>query len=119
MKVLTNEGNQLLEKTLKATATGSTLYKNQYCEKPEIKETGNGYIEYWNKDKSAYTRLEIGTENSNWKFSGITIYVISTPEKARIIESTPCNTRTSNAQNPVTNNKLQIPKSLNGILKKQ
>lgn len=89
-KVLTTDGNKLIEKTLEATSNGEFLYKNQFCEKPELKEAGNGYIDYWNKDKSAYTRLQVISENNQWKISGITIYINSIPEKSKEIEATPC-----------------------------
>jgi hypothetical protein len=88
--VLTRNGQELIDKTLKSTVTGDFLYKNQYCEKPEIKENGNGYIDYWNKNKSAYTRLEIGTEDNNWKLGNITIYIISLVDKAEQTENTTC-----------------------------
>lgn len=89
-KVLTSEGGALISKTLQATVTGEFLYKNQFCTNPELKEAGNGFIDYWNKDKSAYTRLEIGKENNTWKITGVTIYVNSILDKAKIIEATPC-----------------------------
>jgi hypothetical protein len=89
-KVLTSDGKALIDKTLQATATGEFLYKDQFCVTPEIKEVGNGYIDYWNKDKSAYTRLAIGTENNQWKLGGITIYINSIPEKAKAISAVPC-----------------------------
>lgn len=89
-KVLTSNGKALIDKTLLATSTGEFLYKNQFCEHPEVKEVGNGYIDYWNKDKSAYTRLDIGKENNQWKIGGITIYINSILDKAKVIEATPC-----------------------------
>lgn len=89
-KVLTADGSALIEKIIASTSTGEFIYKNQYCVSPELKEVGNGYIDYWNKDKSAYTRLEIGTENNQWKIGGITMYVISVLDKARSIEAAPC-----------------------------
>lgn len=89
-KVLTSDGKALIDKTLQATSSGEFLYKNQFCEHPEVKEVGNGYIDYWNKDKSAYTRLDIGTENNQWKIGGITIYINSILDKAKVIEATPC-----------------------------
>lgn len=89
-KVLTSDGKALIDKTLQATSTGEFLYKNQFCEYPEVKEVGNGYIDYWNKDKSAYARLDIGTENNQWKIGGITIYINSILDKAKVIEATPC-----------------------------
>ncbi|UPQ79202.1 hypothetical protein M0M57_16495 [Flavobacterium azooxidireducens] len=88
--VPTRDGQELIDKILKNTVSGDFIYKNQYCEKPEIKENGNGSIDYWNKDKTAYTRLELGTENNNWKLGGITIYIISTLEKAQKTEATAC-----------------------------
>ncbi len=89
-KVLTREGGELVEKVLGQTCSNDFIYKNQFCEFPELKEQGNGYIDYWNKNKTAYTRLEIGTEHGKWKLGGITIYVISVPDKAREIESAAC-----------------------------
>lgn len=89
-KVLTREGGELVEKILGQTSSNDFIYKNQFCEFPELKEQGNGYIDYWNKNKTAYTRLEIGTEHGKWKLGGITIYVISVPDKAREIESAAC-----------------------------
>jgi hypothetical protein len=88
--VLNREGKDLVEKTIKATASGDYIYKNQYCETAELKERGNGYIDYWNKNKTAYTRLEVGTEEGKWKLGNITIYVISVPDQARQIESANC-----------------------------
>lgn len=89
-KVLTREGNELVGKTLAATVSDDFIYKNQYCEFPELKERGNGYLDYWNKNKTAYTRLEIGNEEGKWKLGKVTIYVIQIPEKARQIESAAC-----------------------------
>lgn len=96
-KVLTADGKALIDKVLTATSTGEFLYKNQFCEHPELKEVGNGYIDYWNKDKSAYTRLDIGTENNQWKIGGITIYINSILDKAKVIEATPCGSGTLSA----------------------
>lgn len=89
-RVLTSDGKALIDKTLEKTVSGDFLYKNQYCENPEVKEVGNGYIDYWNKNKTAYTRLEVGKEEGVWKLGGITIYVISTLDKAKEIEATAC-----------------------------
>ncbi len=93
-KVPSRDGSELIPSVIGKVATGDFLYKDQFCPMPEIKETGTGYIDYWNKDKNSYARLSIGTENGKWKLGGITIHIISNPEKAKILTSMPC-TKTS------------------------
>lgn len=89
-KVLSRDGQELIPSVMNKVATGEFLYKNQYCPMPEVKEVGNGSIDYWNKDKSAYTRLSIGQENGKWKLGGITIYMITDLNKAKTVEAAAC-----------------------------
>jgi hypothetical protein len=89
-KVLTRDGSDLVNRILANTVSNDFIYKNQYCEFPELKERGNGYLDYWNKNKTAYTRLEIGTEHNKWKLGGIAMYVIQVPDQARQIEASAC-----------------------------
>ena len=89
-KVLTRDGADMVNKILASTVSNDFIYKNQYCEFPELKERGSGYLDYWNKNKTAYTRLEIGTEEGKWKLGSITMYVIQVPEQARQIEAAAC-----------------------------
>lgn len=88
--VLTRNGQELIDKVLQSTVSGDFIYNEQYCPKPELKENGGSYIDYWNKNKTAYTRLEIGTEDNKWKLGNITIYIISLVDKAEQIEKTAC-----------------------------
>jgi hypothetical protein len=89
-KVLSRDGAELIPSVMSKVATGEFLYKNQYCPMAEVKEVGNGYIDYWNKDKSAYTRLSVGQEDGKWKLGGITIYMITDLNKARTVEAAAC-----------------------------
>lgn len=93
-RVPSRDGSELIPSVIGKVATGDFLYKDQFCPMPEIKETGTGYIDYWNKDKSSYARISVGTENGKWKLGGVGIYIISNPEKAKALTALPC-TKTS------------------------
>ncbi|MCG9911314.1 MAG: hypothetical protein MH137_08425 [Flavobacteriales bacterium] len=89
-KVPTQEGTELMNSVMTKVVTGEFLYRDQYCSMPEVKETGTNSIDWWNKDKSAYSRITMVKEEGKWKIGGITMYLISELEKANRVASVTC-----------------------------
>ena len=65
--VLSANGKQVMDRTLKDAFNNRSSYKDQYCTDPGVKLEGNSRIKIYNKTNDAITQFAAGQYGGQWK----------------------------------------------------
>lgn len=71
--MLNGYAESLLSKLKQAASNDFSSYKDQYCQQLNIKEKNTQSIEWWNKDKTKFSRLSVQQQNGSWYITDASI----------------------------------------------
>ncbi len=63
----------LLDKIKTALTNNYSTYKQQYCSTLMIKESSANSIEWWNKDKTKFSRMVVQQDAGTWYITDLSI----------------------------------------------
>jgi len=85
-KAIGDEAERLFD-DLKAVFEPRTAFKDQYCENPKIKTDGETSMEFWNKDKSRFSRIVVGKEEGKFVVKTVSAYVFVKDEDIAAVKA--------------------------------
>lgn len=67
-KAFSRWGSDFYHKMMNATTSGNYLFKDQFCKVLDVKQAGQDYVDFYNKDQSSYCRFTFGVDQKGqWK----------------------------------------------------